>query len=97
MQTGTALAHMLSGNYDLASLWASKALMELPGFVLAVGIVAASDALAGRKSEAERAIRNLRQLDPSLRISNLGDWVQLRRADDLEHLADGLRKSGLPE
>jgi TolB-like protein/tetratricopeptide (TPR) repeat protein len=97
MQTGAALAHMLSGNYDLASLWASKALRELPGFVLAVGIVAASDALAGRKSEAERAIRNLRQLDPSRRISNLGDWVQLRRAEDLEHLADGLRRSGLPE
>jgi TolB-like protein len=97
MQTGTALAHMLAGSYDLASLWASKALRELPSFVLAAGIVAASEALAGRKSEAAHAIRNLRQLDPTLRISNLHDWVQLRRPNDLELLADGLRRAGLPE
>jgi tetratricopeptide (TPR) repeat protein len=97
IQTGTALAHMLAGSYDLASLWASKALRELPSFVLAAGIVAASEALAGRKSEAAHAIRNLRQLDPTLRISNLHDWVQLRRPNDLELLADGLRRAGLPE
>jgi TolB-like protein len=97
MQTGTALAHMLAGSYDLASLWASKALTESHGFVLAAGVVAASHALAGRKREAERAMRDLRQLNPSLRISNLSDWVHLRRPEDLEHLADGLRRSGLPE
>jgi tetratricopeptide (TPR) repeat protein len=97
MQTGTALAHMLAGSYDLALLWARKALRDLPSFVLAAGIVAASEAHAGRVAEAERAIRDLRQLHPSLRISNLNDWVQLRRPEDLEHLADGLRRSGLPE
>ena len=91
MQTGTALAHMLTRTYDLASLWASKALREFPGFVLAAGIIAASEALARRKSEAERAIRSLRQLDPFLRISTLSDWVRLRRPEDLEHLANGLR------
>lgn len=97
MQTGAALAHMLAGSYDQASVWASKALRGLPGFVLAAGIIAASHALAGRKHEAERAMRDLRQLDPALRIANLSDWVQLRRPGDLEHLADGLRRSGLPE
>ncbi|QRM32001.1 winged helix-turn-helix domain-containing protein [Microvirga sp. VF16] len=97
MQTGMALAHMLAGSYDLASLWAGRALRELPSFVLAAGIVAASEALAGRMNEAERAIRDLRKLDPSRRISNLSDWVQLRRPEDLDLFADGLRRSGLPE
>ena len=64
---------------------------------LAAGIVAASEALAGRVSEAERAARSLDQLDPSLRVSNLRDWVQLRRPEDLDLFADELRRSGLPE
>jgi TolB-like protein len=97
MQTGMALAHLLTGSYDLASLWAGRALRELPSFALAAGIVAASEALAGRVSEAERAVRSLGQLDPSLCVSNLRDWVQLQRPEDLDLLVDGLRRSGLPE
>ncbi|AWM85521.1 winged helix-turn-helix domain-containing tetratricopeptide repeat protein [Microvirga sp. 17 mud 1-3] len=97
MQAGTALAHMLAGNYDHASSWASKALKELPSFALAVGVLAASDALAGRRREAQRTLRDLRQLNPSLRISNIGDWVQFRRPADLNILAEGLRRSGLPD
>ena len=97
MQTGMALAHLLAGCYDLASVWAGKALRELPSFALAAGIVAASEALAGRMSEAERTTRDLRELNPSLRISNLSEWIQLRRPEDVALLADGLRRSGLPE
>jgi tetratricopeptide (TPR) repeat protein len=97
MQTGTALAHMLAGSYEHASLWASKALREFPTFALAAGVLAASDALAGRRREAERTLRDLRQLNPSLRITNISDWVQLRRPADLDALAEGLRRSGLPE
>jgi hypothetical protein len=97
MQTGTALAHMLAGSYDHASFWASKAPREFPTFALAAGVRAASDALAGRRREAERTLRDLRQLNPSLRITNISDWVQLRRPADLDALAEGLRRSGLPE
>ncbi len=97
MQTGMALAHLLAGSYDLASLWAGRALGELPSFALAAGIVAASEALAGRVGEAERAVRKLGQLDPSLCVSNLRDWVQLQRLEDWDLLTDGLRRPGLPE
>ena len=41
--------------------------------------------------------RLLRQLDPGLRVSNLGERINLRRAEDRERLAEGLRKAGLPE
>jgi tetratricopeptide (TPR) repeat protein len=91
MQTGMALAHLLARRYDLASLWAGRALREMPSFALAAGIGAASDALAGRMSEAERATRDFRKLYPSLRIASLNEWIQLRRPEDIDLFADGLR------
>jgi TolB-like protein len=97
MQAGTAMAHLFAGRFDDASSWAEKALRDLPGFLLAAGIVAASHALAGRTDEARQALRHLRGLDPELRISNLKDWVLLRRPEDLAVFTEGLRKAGLPE
>jgi hypothetical protein len=39
----------------------------------------------------------VQQIDPALRISNLGQQFPLRRPEDIERLADGLRKAGLAE
>ena len=97
MQAGTAMAHLFAGRFDAASSWAEKALRDLPGFLLAAGIIAASHALAGRMDEARQALHHLRGLDPELRISNLKDWVLLRRPEDLAVFTEGLRKAGLPE
>lgn len=97
MQAGTALAHLFAGRFDAASSWAAKAIRDLPSFLMVVGIVAASHALAGRTDEAHRAMDHLRELDPALRISNLGDWLPLHRPEDLATFADGLRRAGLPE
>ncbi len=97
MQAGTAMAHLLAGRFDIASAWAEKSFRDLPSFLIAVSIVAASHALAGRMDEAQRAMLHLRGLDPTLRISNLQQWLPLQRPDDLATLADGLRRAGLPE
>ena len=48
MQAGMAMAHLLAGRFDAASSWAEKAFRELPSFLMVVGIIAASHALAGR-------------------------------------------------
>jgi hypothetical protein len=64
---------------------------------MVVSILAASHALAGRADEGRRAMTELRELDPLLRISNLGDWLPIHRPEDLATFADGLRKAGLPE
>jgi adenylate cyclase len=40
---------------------------------------------------------HLRQLDPTLRISSLEDWLPIRRPEDLATMAEGLRMAGLPE
>jgi TolB-like protein/Tfp pilus assembly protein PilF len=97
MQAGTAMAHLFAGRFDTASSWAEKAFRDLPSFLLVVGIIAASHALAGRTDEARRAMYQLRQLDPALRISNLTDWLPIHRPEDLAIFAEGLRKAGLPE
>jgi TolB-like protein len=97
MQAGMAVAHLFAGRFDAASSWAEKAFRDLPSFLMVVGIIAASHALAGRTDEARRAMNHLRQLDSTLRISNLEDWLPIHRPEDLALFADGLRKAGLPE
>jgi hypothetical protein len=64
---------------------------------MVVAIIAASHALAGHPNEARRAMDHLRQLDPTLRTSNLLDWLPIRRAEHLAIFADGLRRAGLPQ
>ena len=97
MQAGMAMAHLLAGRFDAASSWAEKAFRDMPSFLLAVAIIAASHALAGRMDEARRAMQHVRQLDPALRISNLEDWLPFRRPEDLASFVGRPAQSGLPE
>ncbi len=97
MQAGMAAAHLFAGRFDDASAWAEKASRDLPSFLMVVGVIAASHALAGRIDEGRRAMDRLRALDPTLRISNLRDWLSIRRPEDVAVFADGLRRAGLPE
>ena len=97
MQAGTAFAHFLAGRYDEASSWAQKALWDRPNYLTALRLAAASSALAGHLEDARQAIERLREIDPTLRVSNLNDRIPLRRPDHLAKYAEGLRKAGLPE
>ncbi|PDT45186.1 CadC-family transcriptional regulator [Sinorhizobium fredii] len=97
MQVGMALAHFFAGRFDSASTWAEKALGNLPSLLPAAALTAASHALAGRNDKAKQAMQRLRTLDPSLRVSNLKDWLPIHRQQDLARFADGLRLAGLPE
>jgi TolB-like protein/Flp pilus assembly protein TadD len=97
MQTGTAMAHMFARRFDDACVWAEKARTELPNILRVSAYSAASYALAGRMDEARRAMAHVRRIDGTLRISNIGGWVVLRRAEDLATFVEGLRRAGLPE
>ena len=55
MQAGMALAHLFAGRFESASSWAEKAFREMPSFLPAVAVIAASHALAGRMDEAQSA------------------------------------------
>ena len=97
MHGGTALAHLFAGRFDEAAIWAERALRELPTFLIAVCVIAASHALAGRNEDARQAMRRLRRLDPTLRASGLADWLLFHRPEYLALLSDGLRRAGLPD
>ena len=97
MQTGMAMAHLFARRFDVASSWLEQAAREAPNVLRVYGFMAASHALAGRTEPAHRAMHHVRRLDPALRLSSLRDWVLLRRSEDVDMLADGLRKAGLPE
>jgi tetratricopeptide (TPR) repeat protein len=97
MQAAIATAHFFADRYDEASLWAGKALREQPTYSPALRTAAASNALAGRTKEAENAMKQLRLLDPTLRISNLLDRLPLRRPEDVAKVKEGMRRAGLPE
>jgi TolB-like protein len=97
MQTGTAMAHMFARRFNDACAWAERASRELPNILRVSAFSAASYALAGRMGDAQRAMQHVCRIDPTLRISNVADWVVLRRSEDLATFVDGLRKAGLPE
>lgn len=97
MQVGMALAHFFAGRFDQTTEWAEKALGNLSSFLAPVALVAASQALSGRMDKARLAMQRLRELDPSLRLSNLKDWLPIQRPEDFARFAEGLRLAGLPE
>jgi len=97
MQVGMALVHFFDGHFDEALAWAEKAAGNLPSLLIAASLAAASHALAGRADKARQAMQRVRELDPSLRVSNLRDWLPIHRPEHLAQLAQGLRQAGLPE
>jgi tetratricopeptide (TPR) repeat protein len=97
MQTATAFAHFFAGRYAEAFRWAEMAAREKPIFVLSTCVAAVSAALAGRSQEAKSAMERLRELEPSLRMSNLNEFFPIRRVEDIAKWEEGMRKAGLPE
>ena len=97
MHAATASAHFFAGRYFEALSWAQMAVREQPNICIPTCMAAASGALTGRLVEAEKAIAQLRHIDPALRISNLKDVFPIRRPEDFASLAEGLRKAGLLE
>jgi TolB-like protein/class 3 adenylate cyclase len=98
MRNGTAHAHFFLGHYDEAASWAAMTLQDNPDYPQALRIHAASNAMAGRLEQAQKAVARLRQVNPTLRVSNLKDVLgPYRRAEDLSRYEEGLRQAGLHE
>jgi len=97
MQAGIAMAHLFAGRIETASAWAERSYRNLPSFLMVVALIASTRALSGRQEDAKRAMEEVKRLDPSLRISELQDWLPISRPEHLAVFADGLRKAGLAE
>ncbi len=97
MQTGTVAAHLLAGRYEQASLFARAALQQHPNDMPLLRVAAASDALAGKMTEAKNVVARICQLDPTLRLSKAVEFAPFRRPEDISMYRDALQKAGLPE
>jgi adenylate cyclase len=97
IHAGISLAHTFSGNFEEAVFHAETALSERPQLHQGLRAAAVSNALVGRTERARKVMASLRQLDPSLRISNLSDLTPLCRQGDFARYAEGMRLAGLPE
>jgi tetratricopeptide (TPR) repeat protein len=97
MQIGTIAAHLLAGRYEQASLFAQAALQQHPNYLPLLRVAAASYALAGKMSEAKRAVARICQLDSRSTLSRAVDFAPFRRHEDISMYRDALQKAGLPE
>src|SRR5262245_7843117 len=94
--TVAGLAEFVAGRYEEAVIWLRRAQRENPRFTPMHRQLAATLALLGRDEEAKVAAAGLLEVDPQFRVSVFASWYPLRRRDDLERLATGLRLAGLP-
>jgi TolB-like protein/class 3 adenylate cyclase len=97
MFSALAFAHFFAGRKEEAASWAEMAVREKSNLLITLTIAAASSALAGRLEDAARALAQLRQLHPTLRMENLHKLFPIRRPEDFAKLAEGMRVAGLPE
>jgi TolB-like protein/class 3 adenylate cyclase len=97
MQDIMALAHFQASRYAEAVFWAEASLADQPNDPIASRILAASHALTGEVQQAQRALKKLLHLVPTLRISNLRDILGPYPPEVMARQEHGLRLAGLPE
>jgi TolB-like protein/Tfp pilus assembly protein PilF len=94
---GTAYAHFFAGRHDQALSAVEPGLRDMPNYLPALSLVAASSALTGAADRAQRAVVRILELDSTRRISELKKRMPFRHSEQLAILIEGLRKAGLPE
>jgi len=96
-KAGTAHCYFYLGRYDEAMAWSALAFEDGANNQAVLRIKAASNALAGRTEVAQEAVALLRQVNPTLRISNLKEVLGPYRQEDLSRYQEAMRLAGLPE
>jgi tetratricopeptide (TPR) repeat protein len=95
--TVAGLAEFVAGRYDESIAWLRKAHRLNPRFRACNRTLTVSLALSGDLEGARAAAANLLAVEPTFRVSQFIARYPLRRKDDLDRLARGLRLAGLAE
>jgi adenylate cyclase len=91
------VAYYLLKEYHDAQLWLSEAIGRAPNHQYGHAFLAATYAQLGRLEDAHVEAAEVLRLNPKYSINGTQKRVSnLKRAEDMEHLVDGLRKAGLP-
>jgi adenylate cyclase len=90
-------AHYLAGHEGEALELLRIAMVREPNYRAAQVWLAAAAAQAGQMDEARQAAATVLRIDPDFTIAKWLDFIRLARPQDAAHLADGLRRAGLPD
>ncbi len=94
---GLAYCSMMKGEFDKALEYARRATHAMPRWRPGWTAVAVAAVNTGRGPEAEEAARRILQLVPNFSIARAIRGIAYRDQRLLDTIADGMRKSGLPE
>ncbi len=87
----------LMRRYEAVVADGRRALLLNPGFTSTHKIMLAALGQLGRLAEARELLARLLALESDFSIATMRERTPLRRDDDREHYADGLRKAGVAE
>ena len=91
------VAHYHLKEYHDAQHWLTEATGRAPNHQYGHAFLAATYAQLGRLEDAHAEAAEVLRLNPRYSIGGTQQRVSvLKRAEDMEHLVDGLRKAGLP-
>jgi len=92
------VAHYLLKQYDEAQRWLREASGRAPNHQYGHAFLAATYAQLGQSEGARAEVAEVLRLNPNYTIAGTQKQVSnFKRAEDIEHLVDGLKKAGLPE
>lgn len=94
---GMSIAYLGKGEFDDGALWAKKALVQNPRYTVAMRLLAANAANAGRPHDGKDAVDYMLQIEPGLTLAALGRRLSYMDRGLWNNLVNGLRAAGLPE
>jgi len=97
LNVGLAATFVLNERFEDAATLAETVLSQHPHQQVALWVYVTSLALAGRIGEATKACKTLTDVAPTMRLSNLRNWVGTRDEETFALITKGLRLAGLPE
>jgi tetratricopeptide (TPR) repeat protein len=97
VEAARSCANLLLGRYREAIASAANALARQPEMMAPLQVSAIANAYTGNLEEARRIMARALQINPAMRIAQIGKFLALRRPEDLAKWAEGLRLAGMPE
>jgi adenylate cyclase len=91
------IAYYLLKEYSEAQRWLREATGRAPNHQYGHAFLAAAYAQLGRVEDARAEAADVLRVNPKYTIGTQKQVSILKRAEDSDHLIDGLRKAGLPE
>jgi len=91
------VAYYLLKEYREAQRWLREATGRAPNHQYGHAFLAATYAQLGQLDDARAEAAEVVRVNPKYTIGAQKSVSILKRADDSDHLVDGLRKAGLPE